>query len=134
MLVLSLGWAAVVLSFAAPPPVRPGGRAAPPRAAIPPVGPVDTLSSGLASITRLPYGTNVAEARSDGQSTKAPEPALVLYEFEGCPFCRRVRETLTYLDLCCTIKPCAAGSRHREEVVAVIEVETIVSQAVEGME
>ena len=28
-----------------------------------------------------------------------PEKAIVIYEFEACPFCRRVRELVTYLDL-----------------------------------
>ena len=82
--------------------------------ALVPVTPIDTLTSGLASIARLPYGTTVAEElQSRPASATAP---LTLYEFKGCPFCRRVREVVTYLDLSCTIKPCAAGSRHREEV------------------
>jgi len=84
------------------------------------VGPLDTLTSGLASIARLPYGTDVAPAIRDGSWPPAgkAEPELVLYEFEGCPFCRRVREVVTYLDLTCTVKPCARGSRHRAEVVS----------------
>ena len=43
---------------------------------------------------------------------------LILYDVEGNALCRRVRETITYLDLCCTIKPCADGSRHRGEAAA----------------
>jgi len=84
------------------------------------VGPLDTLTSGLASIARLPYGTDVAPAIRDGSWPPAGtiEPEIILYEFEGCPFCRRVREVITYLDLPCTIKPCARGCRHREEVVS----------------
>ena len=35
-----------------------------------------------------------------------PEKALKLYEFEFCPFCRKVRETLSVLDLDCIIYPC----------------------------
>ncbi len=30
---------------------------------------------------------------------KQPEKALKLYEFEGSPFCRRVREVMTLLNL-----------------------------------
>ena len=74
------------------------------------VGPLDTLTSGLASITRLPYGTDVAAAIRNG-GVAPIEPTLVLYEFEACPFCRRVREMITYLDLSVTIKPCGRGSR-----------------------
>ena len=69
------------------------------------VGPIDTLTSGLASIARLPWGTTVSEA------PLGPPPAdgaLRLYEFEGCPYCRRVREVVTYLDLVVDIYPCAA--------------------------
>ena len=48
-----------------------------------------------------------------------PPEALVLYEFEACPFCRRVREALVDLDLEVTVRPCPKGSvRHRAEVLA----------------
>jgi len=79
-----------------------------------PVTPLDTLTSGLASITRLPFGTDVAEARRTASSA-VPSPSLVLYDIEGSAECRRVRELLVYLDLCCTIRPCAVGSRHLAE-------------------
>ena len=54
---------------------------------------------------------------------RAPSPpppeSLVLYEFEACPFCRRVREALVDLDLEVTVRPCPKGSvRHRAEVIA----------------
>ena len=45
-----------------------------------------------------------------------PEPMLVLYEFESCPFCRRVREVLCELDIPYESRPCAKGSRHRDEL------------------
>ena len=83
----------------------------------PVVGPLDTLFSGLASIARLPYGTDVAELRSSAAAA-APAADLVLYESEGSAPCRRVREVITYLDLCCSITPCAAGSRHRQQAAA----------------
>lgn len=50
-------------------------------ALIAPVSPVDTLTSGLASIARLPYGTDVAEAR---RASLQPQPALTLYEVRDC--------------------------------------------------
>ncbi|PHJ19108.1 glutathione s- n-terminal domain containing protein [Cystoisospora suis] len=37
---------------------------------------------------------------------RRPQKPLVLYEFEGCPFCRKVRETLSVLGLDCMIYPC----------------------------
>lgn len=47
-----------------------------------------------------------------------PRPAepLVLYEFEGCPFCRKVREGLCMLDLVVDVRPCPkGGTRFRPE-------------------
>ena len=51
-----------------------------------------------------------------------PRPALPieLYEFEGCPFCRKVRETLSILDLEASIRPCPKrGNRFRDELVRI---------------
>lgn len=46
-----------------------------------------------------------------------PEARVRLYEFEGCPFCRKVREMLTTLDLDAAIFPCPkGGTRFRPEV------------------
>jgi glutathione S-transferase len=46
-----------------------------------------------------------------------PEARIRLYEFEGCPFCRKVREMLTTLDLDAAIFPCPkGGTRFRPEV------------------
>lgn len=39
-----------------------------------------------------------------------PEQPLVLYDMEGCPFCRRVREALTALNLDVQVRPCPKGS------------------------
>ncbi|MGC8121695.1 glutathione S-transferase N-terminal domain-containing protein [Marinobacter sp. VGCF2001] len=40
-----------------------------------------------------------------------PEQALVLYDIEACPYCRRVREALTALHLDADIRPCPKGGR-----------------------
>lgn len=40
-----------------------------------------------------------------------PEQPLVLYDIEGCPYCRRVREALTALHLDADIRPCPRGGR-----------------------
>ncbi len=90
-----------------------------PLASLRKVQPVDTLTSGLASIARLPFGTDASALRGASPAAREPPASdLVLYEFEGCPFCRRVREVVTHLDLAVTVVPCARGSRHREQVVA----------------
>lgn len=45
-----------------------------------------------------------------------PEQLLELYDIEGSPYCRLVRETLTELDLDVLIKPCPkGGTRFRPE-------------------
>ncbi|MFQ5417221.1 MAG: glutathione S-transferase N-terminal domain-containing protein [Myxococcota bacterium] len=52
-----------------------------------------------------------------GAVRKRPEQNLQLFEFEACPFCRKVREALSILDLDAEIYPCPKnGPRFREEV------------------
>lgn len=76
---------------------------------------LEVATTGLASMARLPWGSKV---RMDLVGTRrAPEKPIRLYEFEACPFCRRVREALTELDLSAEVLPCPKGSiRHRPEV------------------
>jgi glutathione S-transferase len=41
-----------------------------------------------------------------------------LYEFEGCPFCRKVREAVAILDLDVEFKPCPMnGPTFRPEAI-----------------
>jgi glutathione S-transferase len=48
---------------------------------------------------------------------RRPEKLLELYEFEACPYCRKVREALSALDLDAMIFPCPRGGpRFRERV------------------
>lgn len=49
---------------------------------------------------------------------RQPAQALELYEFEACPFCRKVREVLSELDLSFLCHPCARGSRNRARAQA----------------
>ncbi|CAE8708171.1 unnamed protein product [Polarella glacialis] len=42
---------------------------------------------------------------TDGK-LKRPTQPLVLYEYEGSPFCRKVREALSMLDVSCEMRPC----------------------------
>jgi len=51
-------------------------------------------------------------------ATRQPAQLLELYEFEGCPHCRLVREVLTELDLDAQIYPCPkGGERYRRTVL-----------------
>jgi glutathione S-transferase len=46
-----------------------------------------------------------------------PERPVVLYEFEACPYCRKVREALSALDLEADVRPCPkGGTRFRPDV------------------
>ncbi|PIE20302.1 MAG: glutathione S-transferase [Proteobacteria bacterium] len=47
-----------------------------------------------------------------------PRTPLVLYDMEGCPSCRKVREVLSELDLAYISRPCARGSAVRDELAA----------------
>lgn len=67
-----------------------------------------------ASVTTLLRGGMGMSVRSPGARPAAP---IELYEFEGCPFCRRVREALTRLDLEAFVRPCPKGGRRfRDEL------------------
>lgn len=48
---------------------------------------------------------------------KQPEKALKLYEFDGSPFCRRVREVMTTLNLDYEVYPCPKGGKKYREIV-----------------
>jgi len=48
---------------------------------------------------------------------RRPAQRLELYEFEACPFCRKVREALSMLDLDVLVYPCPKrGTRFRPEL------------------
>ncbi|TMA37762.1 MAG: glutathione S-transferase [Deltaproteobacteria bacterium] len=76
------------------------------------IRPLDVATSVAATLARLGTGRAVAAAHG-------PRPArrLELYEFEACPFCRKVREALSILDVEAMVYPCPKGGpRFREEV------------------
>ncbi len=74
---------------------------------------LDITTSVLTSVIRLGSGGAV------GNLGPRPEKTLELYEFEACPFCRKVREALSILDLDVRIWPCPkGGKRYREELRA----------------
>ncbi|RLM74855.1 uncharacterized protein C2845_PM15G09350 [Panicum miliaceum] len=74
-------------------------------------------TSSISSLARLPWGSRVATSSGGNTGSATSAPTLQLYEFEACPFCRRVREAMTELDLSVEVYPCPKGSlRHREIV------------------
>ncbi|KAA8538760.1 hypothetical protein F0562_028345 [Nyssa sinensis] len=80
---------------------------------------LEVATSTLATMARLPWGSRSRSDSLYGKDTSIEYPpmCLQLFEFEACPFCRRVREALTELDLSVEIYPCPKGSvRHREMV------------------
>lgn len=79
-----------------------------------PLNPI-TLATGMASAsTSLWRGTVI---RHDEIGDNRPEKMLKLYDMEGCPYCKLVREVLTELDLSVHILPCPRGGDiYRKEV------------------
>lgn len=73
-----------------------------------------SLASSLgATVARAGSGMSV------GELGPRPEQPLELFEFEVCPYCRKVREALSILDLEARVYPCPKrGPRFREEVKA----------------
>jgi len=52
-------------------------------------------------------------------SFKRPEKPIAIYEFDACPFCKKVREMVCYLDLDVLFYPCPQGGPNfRPEAVA----------------
>jgi glutathione S-transferase len=73
---------------------------------------LDVASSTFVSVLRLGAGLRARPG------ARRPEKLLELYEFEACPFCRRVREALSYFDLDARVFPCPKdGTRFRPKVV-----------------
>ncbi|KAG6578307.1 hypothetical protein SDJN03_22755, partial [Cucurbita argyrosperma subsp. sororia] len=80
---------------------------------------LEVATSSLSTLARLPWGSRTLSDSSQSNRNINLEPLLPLqlYEFEACPFCRRVREALTELDLLVEVYPCPKGSiRHRDIV------------------
>ena len=75
---------------------------------------VNDVSSFAATIVRLGRGISprvTADARAE------PKHLLELYDFEGCPYCRKAREVLCELDLDYLAHPVAHGSPRRQQLL-----------------
>jgi glutathione S-transferase len=70
---------------------------------------LDLTTSSLTTLARAGLGMRV------GAIGPRPAQLLELYEFEACPFCRKVREALSILDLEAMVYPCPkGGGRYRD--------------------
>ncbi|MGE0791391.1 MAG: glutathione S-transferase N-terminal domain-containing protein [Sandaracinaceae bacterium] len=74
------------------------------------MGVLDTAWSAVAGIPRMGRGGRVDSSAVGPR----PEQLLELYEFEACPYCRKVREAMNELDLDYVCHPTARGSNNRE--------------------
>lgn len=70
----------------------------------------NNISAYAVSVLRGGRGMKVCEVAKN-----QPVQALELYEFESCPFCKKVRESLSELDLEYVSRASAAGSHHRQD-------------------
>ncbi|MFQ5562595.1 MAG: glutathione S-transferase N-terminal domain-containing protein [Parvularculaceae bacterium] len=66
--------------------------------------PLNRLLSLLASVLRL--GAGFA-----GEPAVEPGEPLILYEFEGCPFCRIAREAVSETGVATLVRPCPKGGK-----------------------
>ncbi len=78
------------------------------------MGFADNFSSFVASGVRLGRGLQPAIT---ADQRREPEHLLELYDFEGCPYCRKVREVLCEIDLDYLERPVAHGSPRRKQVI-----------------
>ena len=76
------------------------------------LGPLNSTLSFFATAMRLGKGSRVI-----GQHVQSPRELLVLYNMESSPYCRKVREALTELDLAYICKNAPRGSRAREQLL-----------------
>ncbi len=69
---------------------------------------LNDISSYAATVVRLGRGLYPQITAAE---RAAPGHLLELYEFEGCPYCRKVREVLCELDLDYLVHPVHATAR-----------------------
>jgi glutathione S-transferase len=74
---------------------------------------VDDVSSFAATVVRLGRGL---QPKVTANRRPQPQELLELYDFENCPYCRKVREALCELDLDVLVHPSGKGSAHRQHL------------------
>jgi glutathione S-transferase len=74
----------------------------------------DDLTSFAATVVRLGRGVY---PRMTADRRRDPERLLELWDFEACPYCRKVREVLCELDLDYLEHPVAHGSPRRADLL-----------------
>ena len=73
---------------------------------------MSTISTKLSCIlSSLPTIVRLGRGRCSRRHTSPPKVDIELYDFEACPFCRLVRETITELDLDVKVYPCPKGGK-----------------------
>ena len=78
---------------------------------------VDDDGSAVYSVAR--FGGKRTQESSSVAAWQRPAQPLEVYEFQGCPFCKRLREGLNYYDLDVVIYPCPRdGPTWRQKAVA----------------
>lgn len=76
------------------------------------MGIFDIVTASATTLLRGGLGMSI------GSPGRRPEQPLEIYEFEGCPFCRKAREAFSILDLEVVVHPCPkGGQRYRDEVI-----------------
>eukprot|EP00230_Micromonas_polaris_P007627 CAMPEP_0117626214 /NCGR_PEP_ID=MMETSP0802-20121206/1301_1 /TAXON_ID=38833 /ORGANISM="Micromonas sp., Strain CCMP2099" /LENGTH=385 /DNA_ID=CAMNT_0005430319 /DNA_START=7 /DNA_END=1164 /DNA_ORIENTATION=- len=63
------------------------------------------------------FGGRYVKETSDVSKFARPQIQLELYEFEGCPFCKKVREAVIWLDLDVLFYPCPQGGPNFREQI-----------------
>lgn len=68
---------------------------------------IATATAGVPAFVRLGTAAFVSDNLKNFRNR--PKKPIELYEFEGCPFCRKVREACTLLDIDVLFYPCPKG-------------------------
>ena len=69
----------------------------------------------------LRFGSGAFVSGNLSSFKKRPSKPIELYEFEGCPFCRKVREACSILDIDVQYYPCPQGGPNFRPKVLTVE-------------
>lgn len=79
------------------------------------MGIVNDLHAWIPSVLR--GGRGVFVTSYNRENPPRPEELLELYEYEACPYCRKVREAMTELDLAFITRVSPKGAKEKREFV-----------------